>query len=318
MGSLIELAHALAPCRNLPHQGVHLKRGWYDQGTTPPTLAYSLIDPVIYMGLRTRLDGFFAEISAPSVGRTCPRVPIFARCVASLGRRACSTYGHGKGVKWESRKRAPVHRIELKLRDVEQLFNTMDPSPFHEKDLDRDAEHFIVSWAQEFAPAARLSLLIHLEKPSKCGDAESLAREAIHHYFAYRTKLVEIEFRRLMKQGRASLLVGLAFLLACFGATEILTLRESGPVEKFLYEGLTIAGWVAMWRPLEIYLYEWWPLLRRGRVFRKLSRMPVHVHISANSPEHCETPALKGFDSVHSRTGRRGEKIYENAEPNRA
>ena len=44
----------------------------------------------------------------------------------------------------------PRHRIEIYLDRIEQLFNSMDPSPFHEKDLDRDAEEFIVSWAQEY------------------------------------------------------------------------------------------------------------------------------------------------------------------------
>ena len=36
-------------------------------------------------------------------------------------------------------------RIELRLRRIEQLFDSFDPAPFHEKDLDRDAEEFIVS-----------------------------------------------------------------------------------------------------------------------------------------------------------------------------
>jgi hypothetical protein len=47
---------------------------------------------------------------------------------------------------------AHPHSIRLKLRDMNQLFNSMDPSPFIEKDLDDDAEEFIVSWAQEFSP----------------------------------------------------------------------------------------------------------------------------------------------------------------------
>ena len=33
-----------------------------------------------------------------------------------------------------------VHHLELNLHELDQLFNTMDPSPFHEKDLDHDAE----------------------------------------------------------------------------------------------------------------------------------------------------------------------------------
>jgi hypothetical protein len=43
----------------------------------------------------------------------------------------------------------PNH-IQLNLRDINQLFNTIDPSPFQERDLDRNAEDFILSWAQEF------------------------------------------------------------------------------------------------------------------------------------------------------------------------
>ena len=32
-----------------------------------------------------------------------------------------------------------------------------------------------------------------------------------------------------------------------------------------------------MWRPMQIYLYDWWPLRRRGRIFVKLSHMPVEA-----------------------------------------
>jgi len=44
-----------------------------------------------------------------------------------------------------------------------------------------------------------------------------------------------------------------------------------------LRESLTIAGWVAMWRPIEIYLYEWWPLRHNGKIYEKMSRMKVDV-----------------------------------------
>ena len=38
-----------------------------------------------------------------------------------------------------------------------------------------------------------------------------------------------------------------------------------------------VPGWVAMWRPMEIYLYDWWPLKRRGTLLSRLSRMKVEV-----------------------------------------
>jgi hypothetical protein len=36
-----------------------------------------------------------------------------------------------------------------------------------------------------------------------------------------------------------------------------------------------------MWRPLQIFLYEWWPSVRRGRIFRNLAKASVRV-IPAN------------------------------------
>jgi hypothetical protein len=47
---------------------------------------------------------------------------------------------------------------------VHQLFNSMDPSPFIEKDFYGDAEEFIVSWAQEFPSGDPLRLHIYVEQ----------------------------------------------------------------------------------------------------------------------------------------------------------
>jgi hypothetical protein len=46
-----------------------------------------------------------------------------------------------------TKDRGHQHTISLQLRDTNQLFNSMDPSPFIEKDLDDDAKEFIVSRA---------------------------------------------------------------------------------------------------------------------------------------------------------------------------
>jgi len=172
--------------------------------------------------------------------------------------------------------RGHPHTISLKLRDTSQLFNSMDPSPFIEKDLDDDAEEFIVSWAQEFSPNAAIKLRIHLDQwPAE--DPQEMIRTAVHNHFAHRAQITELEFKRLLKQGRTSLLIGLLFLAACLFLSKMLLGHEAGTWAAVLRESLTIAGWVAMWRPMQIYLYDWWPLLQLRRVFTKLSHMPVEV-----------------------------------------
>ena len=168
------------------------------------------------------------------------------------------------------------HSIRLKLHDISQLFNSMDPSPFIEKDLDDDAEEFIVSWAHEFPLDEPIRLSIYLEQwPAE--DPKEMIKTAVHNHFMHRAKINNLEFRRLLKQGRTSLLIGLSFLSTCLILSNVLLGNRGETWAAVVRESLTIAGWVAMWRPMQLYLYDWWPLRRRGRVFAKLARMPVEV-----------------------------------------
>ena len=52
-----------------------------------------------------------------------------------------------------------------------------------------------------------------------------------------------------------------------------------GYLGRFFDEGLIILGWVANWRPVEIFLYDWWPIVRRGRLYRRLSRAAVKIEV---------------------------------------
>ena len=152
----------------------------------------------------------------------------------------------------------------------------MDPSPFHERDLDHDAEEFIVSWALEHSRQHDLKLVVHLAKePEGLDRPGHVVAEAIAHYFDYRATMTGHELKRLLREGRAAFLVGLVFLGLCqFGAN---ALADTTGWRAIVGEGLLIVGWVAMWKPLEIALYLWWPLVSLRRLYRRLAAMPVEV-----------------------------------------
>ena len=192
----------------------------------------------------------------------------------------------------------PVHRIELRLRDVAQLFNSMDPTPFHHKDLDPDAEEFIESWALEFPPDSRFHITIHVEQWPAEGDPTELVAEAVHNYFEYKSELVRRELKLLLRQGRDSLFIGLGFLALCLLAANSIGRYATGTSVDILRESLTIGGWVGMWRPLEIFLYEWWPLINRRRTYRNLGRAHVRVleraQRSSARPASADTASTRG------------------------
>ena len=161
--------------------------------------------------------------------------------------------------------------IELRLRSVDQLFNSLDPSPFIERDLAHEAEEFIVSWAREHSRDAQLRLVIHL------GVAPEAVVQAIRNYFEYHERLKRLELRELFRRGRSSLAIGLAFLTACLLVGRSIAPHDASPLLGVLRESLLIGGWVAMWRPLEIHLYDWWPLLRAVRIDARLAAATIEI-----------------------------------------
>ena len=81
----------------------------------------------------------------------------------------------------------------------------------------------------------------------------------------------------MFRDGRIALLIGLGFLLCCMLLRELANSFGNDPAWDIFGEGMLIIGWVAMWRPLEIFLYEWVPIRRRCRILAKLAEMPVIV-----------------------------------------
>ena len=174
--------------------------------------------------------------------------------------------------------------IEVRVGELKQLFNAMDPSPFREKDLDPGAEEFIVDWAREAAPDASLSMLVHLHRaPGPDREAAALG-EAVREYFRLRAVVTRRRLRRLLRVGRTSLLIGLVFLAASIGLGDLVAAALSGRrIGEVLRESLLIGGWVAMWRPLEVFLYDWWPVRAEARLYDRLGAMPVRIAYGSRS-----------------------------------
>ena len=48
------------------------------------------------------------------------------------------------------RKENGYYLLELRLTNLDQFFETFDPSPFHKKDINDDAERYIVNSVEAF------------------------------------------------------------------------------------------------------------------------------------------------------------------------
>ncbi|SFM33388.1 hypothetical protein [Marinobacter zhejiangensis] len=176
--------------------------------------------------------------------------------------------------------------IRMRLSNISQLFNSMDPSPFVGRDLDVNAESFIMEWAQEHPAKGDFRLEILVDLCDDIGAARARVLRAVRAYFLEREEVACRDFRRLMREGRLSLVIGLLFLSICLGVSQVIESHAAGSgLLKLISESLWIGGWVAMWRPMEIFLYDWWPLLRKIRLLRRLAAMDVRLMLVADAEQ---------------------------------
>lgn len=173
---------------------------------------------------------------------------------------------------------SPRGTIEIHVGTLRQMFNAMDPAPFRDRDLDPAAEAFIVESGRELPAGAPLALVVHLDRQAGAPGDVGVLRGAVHEFFRDRAVSTRRRLRQLFRVGRISLLISLVFLAATVAAGDFvagLVARER--LGEILKEGLLIGGWVAMWRPLEIFLYEWWPIRAEARLYDRLGAMDVRV-----------------------------------------
>lgn len=167
--------------------------------------------------------------------------------------------------------------IEIRLETLAQLFNSLDPSPFISKDLDADAEDYIVGAMRELAPEKPVRLVIYLPPEIVPIAAGHDLTGTIHHYFAYRSSMAARDLRLGLSDARRLLAGGVVFLAVCLGIRQAVLTLEPSALRQLIAESLLIFGWVGLWRPIEAILYDWWPLYRRRRIFDRLSAIDVQI-----------------------------------------
>lgn len=181
---------------------------------------------------------------------------------------------------------SPRDLIELRVDKIAQLFHTLDPVPFRQRDLDKEAEECIVGWARELADNCPIAIIIYAP------DAEARTREArevqeaFQGYFSRHAVAVQRELNELFRIGRRSLGIGASILAVC-----LLLAHAAGghlidsPFRRLVEESFLILGWVANWRPLEIFLYDWLPLARRRNLYRRLGDASVVLKPRSSAAE---------------------------------
>lgn len=172
-----------------------------------------------------------------------------------------------------------IPSVELKLRTPRQLFDERDPAPFRERDLDDDAVEYIVTSVQELKEQRELRLSLYFESLGEFENNPGDITRAIHQFFRYEADMKRRQLREIFHHGFISLAIGMTFLTLCVWFAHGLNGegRQLPMWESLMHEGLLLMGWVSMWKPISIFLYEWWPIAEDMSLFKRLSTVDVEI-----------------------------------------
>src|ERR1700737_1683786 len=200
--------------------------------------------------------------------------------------------------------------IEVHVGELKQLFTAIDPSPFRDKVLVPKAEPFIVGWAKDLPRDAALALVIDLDREAGLPDEAAVLRDAIHEFFSQRAQAYRRRLRELFRLGRTSLAIGLVAVASAIALGDFLAaLMKGSRIGVIVRESLTIGGWVSMWRPLEVFLYDWWPIRSETRLSERLAAMPVRIrYMNTTAPDawRADWPAVSPKAERASNEGQPG------------
>ncbi|HXY96202.1 MAG TPA: hypothetical protein VEH00_04450 [Steroidobacteraceae bacterium] len=185
-----------------------------------------------------------------------------------------------KGRHHAPQRAASAASVSIHVRNVAQMFNSLDPSPFWDRDLDREAAEFIEEEFSEKLSAHTWHLHVRAQ------DGAALAADlqaAVEHYYERLANSARYRLRDEMRVGQVALLGGVAIFLLSMTIRGILAGMLRGSAPRMLDEGLIIIAWLALWRPVETLLYGWVPLYRRRRLYERLAAVRVAVRVETGT-----------------------------------
>lgn len=167
------------------------------------------------------------------------------------------------------------------MKSAQQLFDARDPAPFRERDLDDDFVEYIVSAVREFSISSSLKVVIYVEESESSDLPKDSIREAIRSYFGYRIDLQRGDLKNFMKRAQLYLLIGLVILVGCISLAQSLSLPSPPGPLGILREGIVIFGWVSIWKPIELVLFDWYPLFEKLRFYKKLLGTEIDIRFTS-------------------------------------
>ncbi|MCX5493899.1 hypothetical protein OSH11_04225 [Kaistia dalseonensis] len=188
----------------------------------------------------------------------------------------------------------PDQNVDLYLSDIHNFFQTPEVDPFLGDNIEASGIDQLMDTlnARRRGHKRLSSITIHLPAAMIMADLPARTRAAIDIYCNTQIRLAVQKKREVWLEGWRALRIGSVFWIVCLGLSLLSEQLFSihGGFGRLFSEGFIIAGWVGLWRPAELLLYEWRPYRREIELYEAIKRMQLRIVPRTDKPIGLPTP----------------------------
>jgi hypothetical protein len=169
--------------------------------------------------------------------------------------------------------------IDIHVVSINELLLAHGSPSFSKNKLNSEAEKYIIEAATGLPRKKNIQIRIYVSNPQQ--EPNKDVSGAIHSHFAYCEERTRKKVSTILQRSWKILLVAIVFLVILIILSHLfIPINSTSGLFVTLREILIILGWVALWRPADILLYEWIPYRREIAVCRKLKQAEVEIIMS--------------------------------------
>jgi hypothetical protein len=176
----------------------------------------------------------------------------------------------------EKESAMPKLSLDYQLPGVDWLFSVPSNDPLQNSGPLLPVFEQLLSELRARRVPKVLQLTLHVPAAEYQAGVVAAVHTGWQRVLASRMQQEQLRLAELRLTRRRYLLKGLTVLASCLALGTWLGEPESG-FERTLAESLIIGGWVAVWVPLERYLYNGWPIAKEQAILRCLQGCELRI-----------------------------------------
>lgn len=168
--------------------------------------------------------------------------------------------------------------IHIKLDNINELFISREINPLKQEELyETGMQEIFLTYSKNWK-SNKYKIYIHVNEDNNKYSEDEIIK-AIYKYCDYKIKIINEENNQQRIEIIKTLSSAIIILTGCLLLSNYIESSNlfKGVINHIISEGLFIGGWVSLWHPIELLLYERWNERWDKYIYEEIKKVDISI-----------------------------------------